>query len=86
MLHPTNAGAAVDAVTTPEVRVLHPGAEGVLARVAPDVFDHDVDPAFGAEFLADGRHHVAVAIDDGLIVGFARGVHYCTRTSRPSCR
>jgi GNAT superfamily N-acetyltransferase len=27
-------------------------------------------------FLADPRHHIAVAIDDGAVVGFASAVHY----------
>jgi len=55
---------------------LHPGDEALLARVADDVFDREVDAGAAARFLADPRHHIAVAIDDGTVVGFASGVHY----------
>jgi len=61
---------------TVDVRLLGPGDAHVLDRVAADVFDEPVDPALGAEFLADPRHHIAVAIDDGVVVGFASGVDY----------
>ncbi|HEX2203215.1 MAG TPA: GNAT family N-acetyltransferase [Longimicrobium sp.] len=59
-----------------EIRVLRRGDEGVLARVADDVFDDPVDAAAAAEFVADPRHHLAVAVEDGVVVGFASGVHY----------
>jgi aminoglycoside 6'-N-acetyltransferase I len=61
---------------TIEIRVLKSGEEAVLARVADEVFDEPVDPALTREFLADSRHHIAVAIDDGVVVGFASGVDY----------
>ena len=56
--------------------MLRSGEEGVLSRVAEDVFDFAVDPAFARAFLADSRHHIAVAIDDGTVIGFASGVDY----------
>ncbi len=59
-----------------DIRVLGPNDDAVLTRVAPGVFDHDVDPALSAEFLRDPRHHLAVALEDGTVVGFASGVHY----------
>lgn len=59
-----------------EIKVLHCGDEAVLSNVAADVFDNPIDPKLTAEFLADHRHHIAVAIDDGLVVGFASAVHY----------
>jgi ribosomal protein S18 acetylase RimI-like enzyme len=59
-----------------DVRMLGPGDAQTLARVAADVFDNPVDPDLASEFLNDPRHHIAVAIDDGLVVGFASGVHY----------
>ncbi len=58
------------------LRLLGPGDDDVLQNVAPDVFDHAVDPRWTAEFLADPRHHLAVALDDGLVVGMASAVHY----------
>jgi aminoglycoside 6'-N-acetyltransferase I len=61
---------------TLDIRDLGPGDERVLRRVAAGVFDHDVDPALAAEFLRDPRHHLVVAVEDGLVVGFASGVHY----------
>lgn len=59
-----------------EIRVLGPEDGALLTRVAAGVFDHEVDPALSAEFLHDPRHHLAVAIDEDTIVGFASGVHY----------
>lgn len=59
-----------------DIRVLHAGEEGVLANVADDVFDHAIDPGVAGSFLADPRHHIAVAIDEGRVVGFASGVHH----------
>lgn len=48
----------------------------VLDRVAPDVFDFDVVDEYRAEFLADPRHHIAVAIDEDIVVGIASALHY----------
>ncbi|HEV2751973.1 MAG TPA: GNAT family N-acetyltransferase [Gemmatimonadales bacterium] len=59
-----------------EIIVLGPGDESVLASVAPGVFDHPVQPRLSTEFLNDPRHHLAVAIDAGCVVGFASAVHY----------
>lgn len=61
---------------TVDVRILHAGDENLLANAADDVFDHAVHPSTAAKFLADPRHHIAVAIDAGKVVGFASGVHY----------
>jgi aminoglycoside 6'-N-acetyltransferase I len=61
---------------TVEVRLLTSADGAVLDRVATDVFDHPVDACWSAEFLADARHHLVVAIDDGTVVGFASAVHY----------
>jgi ribosomal protein S18 acetylase RimI-like enzyme len=59
-----------------EIKVLGPQGAGVLAAVAPGVFDDPIDSARADEFLADPRHHLAVAVEDGLVVGFASAVHY----------
>jgi len=58
------------------VRVLGPGDASVLDRVAPEVFDDDVDARWTAEFFADPRHHLAVAIDGDTVVGMASALHY----------
>lgn len=55
------------------IRLLGPDDAGVLERVAEDVFDGPVDPRWTAEFLADARHELAVALDDGVVVGMASG-------------
>jgi ribosomal protein S18 acetylase RimI-like enzyme len=59
-----------------EVKVLQPGDAKILSNVAAEVFDNPIDPQLTREFLADPRHHIAVAIDNGQVVGFASGVHY----------
>jgi aminoglycoside 6'-N-acetyltransferase I len=61
---------------TIEIKLLREGDEAVLVDVTPEVFDDPIDPGATAEFLRDPRHHVAVAIDDGSVVGFVSAVHY----------
>ena len=61
---------------TIEIRILDSGDGDVLANVAPDVFDDPVDDRWSAEFLADSRHHLAVAVDAGRVVGMASALHY----------
>lgn len=59
-----------------EIRVLSADDVHVLRRVAPGVFDYEIDEAATREFLADERHHIVVAVDDGVVVGFLSCVHY----------
>jgi ribosomal protein S18 acetylase RimI-like enzyme len=59
-----------------EAKILGPHDASVLATVAPGVFDRPVNPRLAAEFLSDPRHHIAVVIDDRVVVGFASAVHY----------
>jgi ribosomal protein S18 acetylase RimI-like enzyme len=59
-----------------EIKILRTGDEPVLMNVAAEVFDNPIEPALTKEFLADPRHHIAVAIDDGFVVAFASAVHY----------
>ena len=70
-MHETQVG--VQGVT---VRVLGPDDAPVLERVAPDVFDNEVDPSWATDFFADPRHHLVVAFDGEIVVGMASGVHY----------
>ena len=58
------------------IRILGPGDSAVLEHVTEGVFDNAVDPRWTAEFLADSRHHLAVAVADGQVVGMASAVHY----------
>jgi hypothetical protein len=66
-----------------EIKVLQHGDDGILMNVAPEVFDNAIDPALTREFLEDPRHHIAVAIDAGLVIGFASGVHYVHPDKQP---
>jgi ribosomal protein S18 acetylase RimI-like enzyme len=59
-----------------EVRMLRPEDETVLQNVASDVFDEMINPDLVTEFLCDSRHHLVVALDGDLVVGFASGVTY----------
>ena len=61
---------------TTTIKVLQPGDDHVLMNVAAGLFDNPIDAKLTKEFLEDPRHHIAVAIDDGTVVGFASGVHY----------
>lgn len=49
---------------------------GCLERVDDDVFDHPVQPALLAAFLANPANHLVVALCDGEVVGMASGISY----------
>jgi len=74
---------ADDPAAAVEVRVLGPGDAGVLARLAPEVFDRPVDARWCAEFLTDARHHLAVAVEDGVVVAMATAVNYVNPDKPP---
>lgn len=59
-----------------EIKLLRAGDEHLLEACAPEVFDDPIVPESVREFLADPRHHIAVAVDRGTVVGFASAVHY----------
>ena len=63
--------------------MLGPNDGSVLENIAPEVFDYAIDPRLAAEFLADPRHHLAVALDRGTVVGMASGVHYVHPDKQP---
>lgn len=58
------------------IRLLGPGDASVLDQIAPDVFDFPIDARWTAEFFADARHHLVVALLDGQVIGMATGLHY----------
>lgn len=58
------------------IRSLGPADAAVFDRIAPGVFDDAVEPRLAAEFLADPRHHMVVALRDGTVVGMASALHY----------
>ena len=57
-------------------KLLSSGDEKPLEVSGRGVFDHDIQPGIGSQFLSDPRHHIAVAIVDSTIVGFASAVNY----------
>ena len=59
-----------------ETKILPLSDRAQLDHVAPGVFDDDLDPRLVSEFLSDDRHHLAVAVENGQVIGFASGVHY----------
>lgn len=59
-----------------ELRTLTPRDEDLLANVAPDLFDDEIHLERAREFLTDDRHHLIVAVDGGVMVGFVSAVHY----------
>lgn len=61
---------------TAEIRILGSNDEELLKHVAPDVFDNAVSQKLSVEFLNDPRHHIAVAIEQGKVIGFASAVDY----------
>lgn len=58
------------------IQRLGAGDAAVLEHVAQGVFDGPVDPRWTAEFFADPRHHLVVALDASEVVGMASAVHY----------
>jgi len=58
------------------VKVLSTADLPLLMNVADDVFDNPVDESFARECLADPRHHIVVALFEGIVIGFASAVHY----------
>ena len=71
---------------SPIIRLLGPGDATVLDHVAPGVFDNAIDPRWTAEFLSDPRHHLAVAIDEGRVVGMASAIHHVHPDKAPQLR
>lgn len=59
-----------------DVRIAGPADAGLFASVEPDVFDGPVEPEKVEIYLADPRLHIAIALDDGQIVGMCSGVDY----------
>jgi ribosomal protein S18 acetylase RimI-like enzyme len=65
------------------IRVVGRDDTTILDRVASDVFDQPVSARLTEEFLSDPRHHLAVALVDGEVVGMASAVHYVHPDKRP---
>ena len=59
-----------------EIRILRQEDASILDRVAPDVFDDPIVPQALQGFLDSPDHYLAVATDDGMVVGFVSAVQY----------
>lgn len=57
----------------PTIHHITPANTALLANVDPDIFDHAIDPAHLAVYVADPRHAMFVAMEDDLVVGQIRG-------------
>jgi ribosomal protein S18 acetylase RimI-like enzyme len=58
------------------IRIVTAAEADLLERVDDDVFDHPVQPALLADFLAHPSNLLAVALADGEVVGMASGIAY----------
>jgi ribosomal protein S18 acetylase RimI-like enzyme len=58
------------------IKLLQAADRAMLDRVAPDVFDGPIVPEWRDEFFDDTRHHLVVALDDEVVVGFVSALHY----------
>jgi len=61
---------------TIEIRILSATDLAVLNHVDADVFDSPVRPDLAARFLSDPGNVLAVAIQDGMVVGMASAIAY----------
>lgn len=61
---------------TIEIKILNHNDVDLLKNVDRDVFDRKIDLQRATEFLSDSRHHLGVAIDGDLVIGFVSAVHY----------
>jgi GNAT superfamily N-acetyltransferase len=66
-----------------EIKILRRGDEAILANVSADVFDNSIDPNLAKQFLADQHHHIIVAIDNGIVVGFVSAICYMQPDKQP---
>ncbi|MDX2270549.1 MAG: GNAT family N-acetyltransferase [Cyanobacteriota bacterium] len=58
------------------IKILNHSDVDILKNVDPDVFDHPINIPRAIEFLGDPRHHLGVATDGNLVIGFVSAVHY----------
>jgi ribosomal protein S18 acetylase RimI-like enzyme len=49
---------------------------GLLKDIAPEVFDHEINPQYLEAFLTDLRHIMYLAVDRQVVVGMASAVEY----------
>jgi ribosomal protein S18 acetylase RimI-like enzyme len=59
-----------------EIRLLGRDDRTLLDHVADGVFDGPVQEGWARAFVADARHHMVVARDEGVVVGMVSAVDY----------
>jgi len=59
-----------------DIQLLTPGNTGLLNKIAPDVFDHNIEQSYLTAFIDDPRHIMYVAVESNTVVGMASGVEY----------
>jgi aminoglycoside 6'-N-acetyltransferase I len=59
-----------------ELKILGASDLPLLMNAAEGVFDYSVQETYSRELLEDPRHHIVVAMVDGVVIGFASAVHY----------
>ena len=59
-----------------DIKRLGPDDALTFERVADGVFDGRVQARWARAFLDDKRHHMFVAMEDGLVVGMISAVDY----------
>ncbi len=65
------------------LRIATPDDKALFDHIAEDVFDGAIQPERLQENLNDRRHHLAIALSNGLIVGMASGIHYTQPDKAP---
>lgn len=48
----------------------------LLKDIAPEVFDHEINPQYLEAFLGDPHHIMYLAVDNQVVVGMASAVEY----------
>ncbi len=66
----------MDKSTPCEIRMAGLDDLEFICAVDSDIFDFPVERDWAREFLQDPRHHLAIAVVDGRIIGMASGIHY----------
>lgn len=59
-----------------EIKILKAGDERDLKDVASWAFDNPIDKRALEDILNNNRQHIAVAVDQGVLVGFASAIVY----------
>lgn len=57
-------------------KIAHAVDAHYFENVQPGLFDRLIEPRLLREFLTDSRHHIAIALVEGSIVGFVSALDY----------